>query len=292
MIGPFKIPDAGAIIPIISGTPTFQVSEIVKSAGNKTFSSASVSISNVDISSGTVVFIEIFEKTTVSGTYQPVATFKVNSDDGWTGNDNSGTFIVSHISSSVVGINHDFKAYLLNSDGQRAVDSGDAVVELEDTSVTFNGITDFIEYPEVTGLSAINASNPAGGASFAAPALLPANTDIIKLQWDNMRDKETLTSHPHADGVARDANREQWAGTRSYVVFMFRADSAAPGNSYPETSDANGEWIFVAETDTPYAEIACPHNKVVYFWVGAKTTAIGGSAIVDIFDRPLSYSDY
>jgi hypothetical protein len=287
----FRVPDSGAIIPLtndVSGM-TIAVTEDAIDAGTSTTSSAVVDISNVDIvASGAVISeVVIQHKLSSAGTYENVGTYGVE----WEGSDNTGKFIYGPVAWSLSGIEHDFRAYFQNSDGQLAVQDSDSQVigldvYLEDTNVTFNGFDDLSEYPEVLDLVGDNASDIEGG-TFADPSIIPSN-GIIRLAWKDMTTHAGATpNHPFADGTTGPVSQWQWKNLTGYKVFMYIAvpvTGSAPASVYPDPSEpaANGTWYLVGDTQDNFLEVDCPKNDKIAFWVGAVIRLDTPSATVPI----------
>jgi hypothetical protein len=291
-IGMFRVPEAGAIIPYTNDVSamTIQVTEDATQTGTATTSNAIVDLGNVDIVNSGAAITEVIlqHKLSSAGTYDNVGTYNVN----WVGADNTAKFIYGPVSWNLSGIEHDFRTYFQNADGQLAIqNSGGQVIGtdvfLEDTSVTFNGFDDLAEYPEVLDLIADNASSTEGG-TFASPAVIPGN-GIIRLSWKDMKTQAVdLANHPMADGPSSDTvTVEQWKNTTGYKVFMYIAvpvTGAEPFNYYPDPGEsaANGTWYLVGETQDNFLEIDCPKSDKIAFWVGAVIRLSGASATDDI----------
>ena len=295
-IGMFRVPEAGAIIPYTNDVSamTMQVVESGIQTGQSTISSAIIDISNVDIVTSGAAITEVIlqHKLSAAGAYDNVGTYNVN----WYQADNTSKFVYGPISWNLSGIEHDFRAYFQNADGQLAIqDSDDQVIGLDvfldDTDVVFNGFDDLAEYPEVLDLVADNASSVEGG-TFASPAVIPGN-GIIRISWKDMKTQEVdLTSHPHADGSNATVTVEQWKNTVGYKVFMYIAvpgTGSAPASEYPDPSEpgANGTWYLVGETADNFLEIDCPKSDKISFWVGA-TIRLSGASDTD----PIPKADY
>jgi len=295
-IGMFRVPEAGAIIPYtndVSGM-TMQVVESGLQTGQSTVSSAIIDISNVDIVTSGAAITEVIlqHKLSAAGAYDNVGTYNVN----WYQADNTAKFVYGPISWNLSGIEHDFRAYFQNSDGQLAIqESDDQVIGLDvfldDTDVIFNGFADLSEYPEVLDLVADNASSIEGG-TFSSPAVIPGN-GIIRISWKDMKTQavDLGPNHPHADGSTGTVTVEQWKNTIGYKVFMYIAvpvTGAIPSNEYPDPSEsaANGTWYLVADTQDNYCEIDCPKADKISFWVGAVIRLSAPSSTIEIAKLP------
>jgi hypothetical protein len=291
-IGMFRVPEAGAIIPYTNDASgmTMQVLEEAVETGLSTTSSAEVSIGNVDIATSGAAITEVILQhrlTAAGGDYDNVGSYGVN----WTGNDNTGKFVYGPVSWSLSGIEHDFRAYFQNSDGQLAVQTSDSLVIgldvfVEDTAVDFNGFADLAEYPEVLDLVGDNASAVEGG-TFANPSIIPSN-GIIRLAWKDMKTQAVdISNHPFADGSAAPVTVIQWKNTIGYKVFMYIAvpvTGAAPDNPYPDPGEsaAHGTWYLVGDCQDNFLEVDCPKADKIAFWVGAVIRLSAPSATAPI----------
>jgi hypothetical protein len=294
-IGMFRVPEAGAIIPYTNDVSamTMQVLEDVIQTGTGTISSAEISISNVDIVTSGAAITEVIlqhRSPAGSGDYNNVGTYNVQ----WYAADNTDKFIYGPVSWSLSGIEHDFRVYFQNADGQLAIqDSDDQVigtdVYLSDTAVEFNGFADLSEYPEVLNLVADNASSTEGG-TFSSPAVIPG-TGLIRISWKDMKTQEVdLSDHPLADGQTATVTVEQWKNTVGYKVFMYIAvpsTGSAPASEYPDPSEpgANGTWYLVGETQDNFLEIDCPKSDKIAFWVGAIIRLTTGESDTDTIPK-------
>jgi len=299
-IGMFRVPEAGALIPYTNDVTgmTMQITEDAVEMGTATISNAIVDISNVDILTSGAQITEIIlqHKLTVSGIWEYANSYNVN----WVGADNEGKFVYGPVSWSLSGIEHDFRVYFQNADGQLAIQDSDGQVVgvdvwLDDTDVTFNGFDDLSEYPEVLNLKATNATNEEGG-TYATPAVIPGN-GIIRLAWKDMKTQAVdLTNHPFADGSTGTVAVKQWKNTIGYKVFMYIAvlvTGSEPQNGYypnPAEPSANGTWYLVGETQNNYLEVDCPKAEKIAFWVGANIRLSGSSATDPV--PPLTYDEY
>lgn len=297
-IGLFRVPEAGAIIPYTNDVSamTMEVLEESLQTGTGTTSSAEVSVSNVDIVTSGAAITEVILQHRCpagSGDYDNVGTYNVQ----WFGLDNVDKFVYGPVSWNLSGIEHDFRVYFQNADGQLAIqESDDQVigtdVYLSDTAVEFNGFTDLAEYPEVLDLVADNASSVEGG-TFATPAVIPG-TGVIRISWKDMKTQAIdLPNHPHADGTTVTVTVEQWKNTVGYKVFMYIAvpgTGSAPVNEYPDPSEPgpNGTWYLVGETQDNFLEIDCPKSDKISFWVGAVIRLATGESDTD----PIPKADY
>ncbi len=293
-IGMFRVPEAGAIIPYTNDATnmTMQITEDAIQTGTGTTSDAIIDISNVNIltSGATITEVVIQHKlATISG-YQNVGTYNVN----WTGLYNTAKFIYGPVAWNMSGIEHDFRAYFQNADGQLAVqDSNDQIIGIdvfvEDVDVTFNGFDDLSEYPSVLNLIADNASSTEGG-TFASPAVIPAN-GIIRLSWKDMKTQAIdLSPHQLADGDTTTVTVEQWKNTVGYKIFMYVAvpvTGSAPDDEWPNPSEdsAHGIWYLVGETQDNFAEVDCPKVEKICFWVGAIIRLTTGESDTDIIPK-------
>jgi hypothetical protein len=296
-IGMFRVPEAGALIPYVNDVSamTMQVLESGIQVGNGTLSNAIIDISNVDILTSGAQITEVILQH-YSTDWLVANTYNVN----WTNVDNTGKFVYGPVSWSISGIEHDFRAYFQNGDGQLAIQESDGQVigidlYLEDLDVTFNGFNDLAEYPEVLNLVATNTTNSEGG-TYAAPSVIPGN-GIIRLSWKDMKTQAVdLTNHPMADGPSsHTVTVEQWKNIVGYKVFMYIAvpvTGAEPSNYYPDPGEpsANGKWYLVAETQDNYAEVDCPKAEKIAFWVGGVIRLSAPSNTIDI--APLPYEIY
>ena len=292
-IGLFRVPEAGAIIPYTNDVSamTMQVTEDAVETGQSTISNAIIDLSNIDILTSGSAITEIIlqhklSSVNVSG-YESAGTYNVN----WYGEDNEAKLSFGPISWSLSGIEHDFRVYFQNADGQLAIqDSDDQVIGLDvflsDTDVDFNGFDDLAEYPEVLDLVADNASSTEGG-TFSTPAVIPGN-GIIRISWKDMTTQEVdLESHPHADGSSATVTVAQWKNTVAYKVFMYIAiptTGSAPASEYPDPSEpgANGTWYLVGDTQDNYLEVDCPKSDKIAFWVGSVIRLSADSSTIDI----------
>lgn len=241
--------------------------------------------------------------------YKLRGTFPVFNTDGsagWRGTtNNNGTFRISGLSTVPTGMPYKFRIKYFNSDGQQAVNgSGVAQALVAPASVDytviganftanygwFDGREDLAEYAEVIGLRCVNASVPEGNAS--APGILPYG-GVARLEWDDMKQLSTgLTAHKLADNTTSTITESQLAQIAEYVVYMYVATgSSAPVAPYPNPSEANGTWYVVARTKDNYAEIQCPINKRIAFWVGFGTSATAATTTSPL-SKKLSYAQY
>jgi len=277
-VGMFQIPEPGVAIAKINSFAdcTMEVSEEIDYSGKRIISIAQIDITNVDITEGTISSVIIETKKNSESTWRILPAFSVS----WTGSDNSGQFFVKDMQFDDNGITHDFRAYFLNIDGEKAYDlvtgktigvaTPSGAGYLEDSCI-FNGRDDLVQHPAVLNLKATNANITEGG-NYNAPAHIP-NNGIIRLEWDNMKVKGTITNHPFADGIQRFISGKQWRTIEGYVVYIYIAVLAGPTNEYPvqpEVDAANGTWYVVGETQNTFIEIDCPKNKKVAFYVACK----------------------
>jgi len=298
-IGMFRVPEAGALIPYTNDVTgmTMQVTEDAVETGTSTLSNAIIDLSNVDIvmSGAQITEVILQHKLSSAGTWDYANSYNVN----WLGYDNTAKFIYGPVSWSLSGIEHDFRVYFQNADGQLAVQDSDGQVVgvdvfLSDVDVAFNGYDDLAEYPEVLDLRATNATDEEGG-TYSTPATIPGS-GIIRLEWKNMLKQATdLTNHPHADGSTATVTVAQWKNTIGYKVFMYIAvpvTGSAPANEYPDPSEpsANGTWYLVGETQNTYMEIDCPKAEKLAFWVGA-VLRLSDSSDTDPIPK-LSFDEY
>jgi hypothetical protein len=290
-IGMFRVPEAGAIIPVTNDASnmTMQILEDAVDSATGTTSSAIINFSNVDIltSGASITEVIIQHRFAGIGNYDNVGTYNVN----WTGEENVDVFVYGPVAWNLSGIEHDFRAYFQNSDGQLAVQTnGDVIgidVFVEDINVEFNGFPDLSEYPEVLDLVADNASDVEGG-TFAEPAIIPAN-GIIRLAWKDMRTQDVdLGPHPMADGDTDTVTVIQWRNTIGYKIFMYIAVPVTgnkPTDEWPNPDEpaANGTWYLVGETVDHFTDIDCPKADKICFWVGAVLGRLDGdSKTIDI----------
>ncbi len=290
-IGMFRVPEAGAIIPYTNDATnmTIQITEDAVQTGTGTTSNAIIDISNVDIltSGAAITEVVIQHKLSSAGAYDNVGSYNVQ----WYGLDNTDKFVFGPVAWSLSGIEHDFRAYFQNADGQLAIqDSDDQVIGIdvfvEDVDVIFNGFDDLAEYPSVLNLVADNASSVEGG-TFASPSVIPAN-GIIRLAWKDMKTQEAdISLHPLADGSTDTVTVTQWKNTVGYKVFMYIAvpvTGSAPVNEYPDPTEpsANGTWYLVGDVQDNFIEVDCPKADKICFWVGAIIRLSVESATVPI----------
>ena len=279
-IGLFRVPDAGAIVPLtndVSGM-TIAITEDVIESATSTSSSAIIDITDVDIVASGAAISEVVIQHRLSdppgGTYANIGTYNVE----WSGENNLGKFVHGPVSWSLSGIEHDFRAYFQNADGQLAVQSSDSQVIgldvfLEATNQPFNGFDDLSEYPEVLDLVGDNASDIEGG-TFADPSILPSN-GIIRLAWKDMKTQAVdIANHPFADGSQDPVTVAQWKNTVGYKVFMYIAvpvTGSIPTDLWPNPDEpaANGTWYLVGDTQDNFLEVDCPKDEKISFWVGA-----------------------
>lgn len=277
-IGMFRVPDAGSIVPYTNDVldMTLAVTEDAIESGTSTTSSAIIDISDVDIvTSGAVISeVVIQHKLSSAGTYENVGTYNVE----WSGADNIGKFTYGPVAWSLSGIEHDFRAYFQNADGQLAVQDSDSLVIgldvfLSGVNQPFNGFDDLAEYPEVLYLVGDNASDIEGG-TFADPSVIP-NNGIIRLAWMDMKTQAIdIPNHPFADGSSGPVTVVQWKNVVGYKVFMYIAvpvTGALPASVFPDPYEpaANGTWYLVGDTQDNFLEVDCPKNEKICFWVGA-----------------------
>jgi len=229
--------------------------------------------------------------------YNLVARVKATQSDGspnWSGTaNNSATIKILSIPYSDIGIAYEFRIKLYNADGQIAVNTNGSQFTIEKIA-SFNGITDLSEYAEVTQLKVINASNPEGDES--SPASLPPG-GVARLQWNNMANYTSLPNHPISapstagSGLTQSTaniNATQLAQITEYVVYMFISTAGlAPVHKWVRPVDANGAWYLVCRTSNTYAEIKCPINKKIAFWVGFGTSGTNESSVIP--DQQLTY---
>ena len=204
---------------------------------------------------------------TNAGTFPAVQS---TGNAGWSGStNNSGLLLVPDLACSLSGIPYKFRVRMYNSDGQQAVSTSSVVLETITSVIYLNGINDLAESVEVYDLCADNASNKEGDP--ATPATLPPG-GIIRLTWSEMRKYTRLKGQKNAAGALVDITESQLAQISGYVVYMYIATAAlAPANPYPSTTEVNGTWFLVMKTANCYAEIQCPKNKKIAFWVGFET---------------------
>jgi hypothetical protein len=278
-IGMFRVPDAGAIVPLtndVSGMTILVTEYAVESGTGPTASKAVIDISDVDIVASGAVISEVIiqHKLSSEGTYANVGTHGVE----WSGLDNVGKFTWGPVDWSLSGIEHDFRAYFQNSDGQLAIENvgGGTIgldVYLSVSGVEFNGFDDLAEYPEVLDLVGDNASDIEGG-TFADPSIIPSN-GIIRLAWKDMKTHNIdEPNHPFADGSTDPVSVVQWKNIVGYKVFMYIAvpvTGDAPLNPYPNYNESasRGTWYLVGDTQDNFLEVDCPKDDKISFWVGA-----------------------
>ena len=209
--------------------------------------------------------------------YEILGNFPVyneNGEPGWRETSgNSAVIIIPDMPFSNTGINWKFRIKFFNADGQQATNAGGTKQVLESSTVVFNGIDELADYAEVLDLRASNADNPEGVPEPGIPAALPPG-GVARLEWTNMSKITTsLPNQPCADGVARTVTEAMLSGVVEYVVFMFKSNSGSnPTNEYPSPpTDSTGSWYLVARTQNIWAEVACPINTHVAFWVGFGT---------------------
>lgn len=302
-VGMFKSQDFGAKQPRTNdvgggaGEITFQVTEIAALQGKRgTTSQAEIDITNVDVVFGQIKKIAVQHKKSADSDWRDVGTYAVN----FVGNDNSAKIVIQNMEFELEGLDHDFRAWFLNSDDKFAVQDSDGkeigvaattgAGFMQALSVTFNGVTDFAEYPAVTNLICINAA-PSEGNDIATPATLPRN--IAQLAWNDMRESGALTNHPNAaGGTIASITKAQLRNISGYIVFMYISSGNEPATEYPVETDANGgKWVRVkSDLKDNNIDIDCPEGKLVAFWVGFKIAEIVGSGTAAIDD--IQYSDY
>jgi hypothetical protein len=295
-IGMFRVPEAGAIIPYTNDASnmTMEVLEDAVQNATGTTSNAIIDISNVDIlTSGAAITEVVIQHRLVTdpvSAYDNVGSYNVQ----WYGLDNTDKFVFGPVSWSISGIEHDFRAYFQNADGQLAIqDSDDQVIGIdvfvEDTIVDFNGFDDLAEYPSVLNLVADNASSTEGG-TFASPAVIPGN-GIIRLSWKDMKTQAVdIAIHPFADGSTDTVTVEQWKNIVGYKVFMYIAvpvTGSIPDSEFPDPNEdpANGTWYLVGETQDSFSEVDCPKADKICFWVGAVIRLTSGESDTDIIEK-------
>lgn len=304
-VGIFEVPDFGKAIAKITDASAIEmtVEEVCEAQGTTVVSNAVIAITDVDVESGGEISSVIIEyKRNSDSTWLCVPSFSVR----WIGNNQTGTFIIPNIPFKASGINMDFRAYFLNSDGQKAIDvvtghevgvvtpNGYGYIEPFATT-EFNGKTDVSEYPSVTNLAIDNGSASSG--TFGSPAKIPLNA-IARLSWDDMVQKTTtpaLSPHLMCDGSTGIITDVQWSQVTGYKVWMYIADGstpAGPTNHYPvNASDAavTGHWYLVSEPSGCSVEIDCPRNKKIAFFVGAKLPL---SSATGTINTKVDYSQY
>jgi hypothetical protein len=233
----------------------------------------------------------VADATWMNGGSFPVA----NSSTGlsnWTGaTNNDGNFIVEGLPVSAAGIPYIFRVRMYNADTQQAVNNAYPGIPQETVTspVFFNGVNDIAEYTEVYDLACANASSTEGSPT--TPSTLPPG-GLARLTWSDMTKYSRLIAQTKADGTTADVDASQLAQLNEYVVFMYIATaSVAPAVSYPSPTEANGTWYLIARTKNCYAEIQCPKNKKIAFWVGFGTLNTRQTTVTPI-EKPLTLAQY
>ncbi len=279
-IGLFRVPDFGVPKIVLDDTPTFIVEE-----DNITFdpnvggvSNALITISNIDMQSGTGAVISNIAISYSGAEGFSKKLFPVNIDD--TAVNETVSFSFEGLKVPAAGTLYDFNAWFLNADDQYAYDDNASsdITELNPltaTGVGFNGVDDIAELYEVMDLVCINKDISNGEGDEANPVILPIPS--IKLEWSNMQtvDPEWRLKDDGSGGTTREAVAVPPGGIfksiKGYSIYMFISDTtAAPEFPYPSNpgEDANGEWYKMLETKDTNCEIDLPYNKYVSFWVG------------------------
>jgi len=234
-------------------------------------STAIFTFDNLTTFLGKLSKIVIHYKKSVDTIYHPFSEFKYHTDM-----DDVTSSTATYRKSFTIEdkpTNYDFRAIFLNPYDIPAKVGGD-ILQVNDSSVTFNGVPDFSEFAGVTNLEVRIGDNwsEAGGH-------LPGLTAYLR--WDNMYNHSDIQGHPHADGIDRDTTQAQWDSISHYIIFMYKAGAAGltPANTYPDPDEVNGEWFVVGEIPSPHDlsigsieyPVKCPAGASLAFWVGAAT---------------------
>lgn len=278
-LGLFKVPEAGAVIPLITsvGNITFQVSERVDSQGFAPISKAVLAISNVDIGAGAVKSIIVESQRSVGGSWEEVASFDVN----WTGDDNSGSFIIPGIAARPAGINHDFRVSFANGDGELGIgsDSGTPTSagngSLADTGASWP-VDGFIGGEVITDVGTFSITdNTATGLTFTGdatgattyeirgPALVVSDTGVTFNGIDDMAEYFQVTgidvTNASGDGQGGAPGSEQTIPTNG-IAHLTWTDfkTLAAGNH----DDMQGNSVALTE-----AQIASVERYAIWIFV-------------------------
>jgi len=270
---------------------TFQVDEEVVEVGDKTISNAKISITNVDLIQGRISAVIVEHKLSSNSVWDSVLTIGVE----WEGDDNTASIIVNNMDfDSDNPIEHDFRVYFQNPDGELAIqDSDESVIGgsagyLQELNVEFNGYADLAEYPEVVDLVVSNASNIDGG-TWSAPAKLPEN-GIARVSWKDMKTMGDVSNHPFANGSTGNVTVSQWKNLIGYKVFIYIGSTDAPSHLYPDPNEGNGDWFLIGKVKDNYLEVDCPKDKKFAFYACCILKLSGSSSTDPINELP--YTEY
>jgi hypothetical protein len=294
-VGLFKSPEVGSTRPKVTslGTITFQVTEVVKFVADKfSASSALIDIADVDVVAGKITKIAVQHKKSSDATWSDAYLFAVDFPSG-TNTSYTAKIVLHNIEAEKSGVNHDFRAWFLNSDDKLAVDasSGNLIGVptasggagfLQANNVTFDGVDDLGEYLEVKNLKCVNASNPEG--DLINPVEL--DTNIAVLKWDDVTALQNNTDFTILGGGTKTMTPQKLRLVSGYIVFMFISTSGSPPvNEYPTLSDVNGVWYrYASNIKNNTITVQLPAGKTLAFWVGFMINPIPTSSTAGIPD--------
>ncbi len=314
--GVYYIPAPGARVLIMSAAPTFAVVEEVEKFGdsrNRVVAKCTISGAGV-IVQGAVRALDVKYRVVGAseGDWRDAKTITVE----WTTAGVPGSFVfrVQDVPYDIDGINLEFQVQYLNADNKPArLGTNQGAIVASTAQALFNGVNDFTEIPQVTGLHSTNTDDwnnttqtgGLGGSTGSNPANIPAD-GVIHLVWDKMQEHDCAVDdendfgtgpnmHPCADGNNHSPaiTNDMWRDTKASLVFVW----VGPQDSMPDAADqhpktgivAGGEWFYVTETNRNEIDVKCPEGKNVLFWVGAKIRNI---SIYATGIKKLEYSQF
>ena len=301
--GPFLVPESGVPIAIITGGQLV-VTEVGPRNEPAAFSVARLEISSIAIAANTARIAAVGIYAQKSGSSEWIDKGKYNAPDDWVPGVNGGSTLTINVSgieaAPGAGITWTFKAVFYNADGQLARDNSNEIVKFTDSN-PFNGISDLHELLGVLNVEVQIHDGTWADEDSCAPAL-PSNR-IAVIRFDDAKIWPEGQSHSaseyqgatvFADGSAvttSNLDDAKLSFVNGYEIFMYitNVGNPAPINSYPVTVTTDqgsgvdeGKWVHAASVPEPAshnpssiakitAQVQCPANKYVYFFVGART---------------------
>jgi len=247
-------------------TPTINVLEgssgdnsVSIDANGNEYSTAEITFGNMQENIGTVRSIKMEYKQASQANWKPFAEYKYHPDiDNMS---ESGAFLTEKIILDSRPVTYDFRATFLNYNNEPAEDSG-SLLTISDTSVTFDGISQYTEY---IGCKDVVCENHTAD-------VLP--NDIVELTW-SIPVESTFSD---AYGNAVSPNTDELTLLNHYIVMMYvptdslDATYQRPGLNGGESE--NGTWYYMGRFEGNSARITCPRGLQVAFWVGFSTKDI------------------
>lgn len=273
-----EVPSDTSYIPVFASIQgvNLTVNETTIDDGDEITSVANINITNVDLSAGRINVIVIDRKLSSDSEYERVGSFDVR----WQGNDNSGKFLIAGMAWNHTGVDHDFQIMFMDSEGNFAIDGNGDIAVLVAENITFDGVPDLADYPAVTGIIVPNATDTQVG-DYSDPNLIPPG-GIARIEWNDMKLAGDVEDHPLVNGGTSNISAHQWKIIKSYIVLIYITETGHPQESYPTSSETNGDWYFLTETPYTYAEVSVPQGKRIGFYVCCRTKLAGESSIADI----------